>query len=676
MLSDPACRTMPYWNAMFLAPPTRPWVALAAVALATWGGACADEASAPIAAGDSPSVETGASSSAKVSDAPVVELAQFVASWDPRTSALSFALDAPAIDASALRGVPQALYCERRLTSGRPDTFGLATLSGSIGYTPSECGLPDEFPYSSTGAFCATVAVTSYFGERVDAVYAEVTGVVPDTGYSGYRFPFGTGVDPTTVVAGANQPSDAAGGLWAYGAIEPGETVAVPWVLQYEPGPPFWISGRVVAVVPERINGVDDNCDGDVDEPPYADGEGCADGAACLSGYCEAGLCVSSPTTCPPDTWGPTCTPCNCDDGQFCNGVEACDADLGCQAGVAPSVDDGVACTVDACIESTDTIEHAPSDALCDDGNACTADLCDVFGGCSNALVPDGDPCTGCIGGACACRSGACVSGEPDGFVRIEAGSFIMGVPDDELGRYGGATQHPVTLTQDFYLQETEVTQAEWQALMGTNPSTFRGCPTCPVETLNWWEAVSYANARSEAEGLPACYTLSGCDPVPPGNDMECEGVTVNAPDGNPYACTGYRLPMEAEWEYAARAGTTTATYAGNLTATDCTDRTLPPIAWFCGNAGDRSNPVGTKQPNAWGLYDMLGNVYEWTWDRNGAYPTAATDPTGSETGGARVNRGGSWRYNSRYVRAGYRSWWGPGFRFIEIGFRLAKSAP
>ena len=606
--------------------------------------------------------------------APVVELGHFVGSWDPLTEAFTLALEEPAGGAVTLRDVPQALYCERRITSGRPDTFGLNTLPGTLGFTPTECGLLDEFPYSATGTFCATIAVTSYFGDRVDAVYAEITSVVPDTGYNGYAHPFGTGADPSTVVAGANQPSSAGGGLWAYGALEPGETVSVPWVLQYEPGP-FRFSGRIVAAVPERMNGIDDNCDGVVDEAPYADGEACTDATECFGGYCDesTGTCVSS---CPSATWGPSCTACNCDDGLFCNGEETCDSELGCQAGVAPLVDDGVACTVDTCDESSDTVENAPSNALCDDSNACTADSCDVFGGCISVNVATGTACTGCVGGGCVCDAGSCVSGVPAGFVRIEAGTFTMGSPSGELGRFSNEAQHSVTLTRAFYLQATEVTQEQWQSLMGNNPSNRGGCPTCPVERVNWWEAVAYANALSASEGLPACYTLTGCGAVTPGNDMECSGVTVTAAGGDPYACTGYRLPTESEWEYAARAGTTTATYAGNLTATDCSDTTLLPIAWFCGNSGNQTQPVGGKVANAWGLYDMLGNVWEWTWDRYATYPSTATDPTGATGGSDRVGRGGSRGYNALGTRAADRGSSTPGGRFSDLGFRPARTAP
>ena len=297
----------------------------------------------------------------------------------------------------------------------------------------------------------------------------------------------------------------------------------------------------------------------------------------------------------------------------------------------------------------------------CDDGDASVPTASDFD--CDGVLAEDDCDDTDAATGPC-------------GFVRIEAGTFTMGSPSGELGRDSDETQHSVTLTRDFYLQTTEVTQAQWQRLMGNNPSRFSGCADCPVETVNWWEAVAYATALSAAEGLPACYTLTGCGGVLPGNDMECSGVTINAAGANPYDCEGYRLPTESEWEYAARAGTTTATYAGNLTSTSCSDSTVLPIAWFCGNSDDVTQPVGGRQPNAWGLYDMLGNVWEWTWDwLLRTYPSTATDPTGATGGSSRVRRGGSWYNLARDARAADRGDDTPGVRDHNMGFRPARTA-
>ncbi|MBI5545050.1 MAG: formylglycine-generating enzyme family protein, partial [Deltaproteobacteria bacterium] len=264
-----------------------------------------------------------------------------------------------------------------------------------------------------------------------------------------------------------------------------------------------------------------------------------------------------------------------------------------------------------------------------------------------------------------------------EGFVWIAPRTFMMGSPSSELGRSGMEEQHQVTLTRGFYLQEKEVTQGQWQALMGNNPSTFSSCGTdCPVERVNWWEALAYANAVSTSHGLAECYTLTGCTRTP-GNDMECSGVTVNAAGGDPYQCVGYRLPMEAEWEYACRAGTTTALYNGGITATGCNmDANLDAIGWYCGNAGNTTHRVGQKAANGWGLFDMSGNVSEWCWDWWGSFPGAVIDPAGPGAGTSRVDRGGSWSSYAQSARAANRHPDDPGSRYYFRGLRLARSLP
>ena len=258
--------------------------------------------------------------------------------------------------------------------------------------------------------------------------------------------------------------------------------------------------------------------------------------------------------------------------------------------------------------------------------------------------------------------------------VLIPAGSFTMGSPTNELGRGSNETQYQVTLTRSFFMQKYEVTQSEFQARMGYNPSHFSSCGgNCPVERVTWHEAAAYSNAVSRAAGLPECFTCTGS-----GTSVACE-VAAAYTGANYYNCLGYRLPTEAEWEYAYRAGTTTAFYNGGITNTSCSplDANADAIAWYCGNAQSKTHPVGGKQPNAWGLYDMAGNVWEWCYDWFGTYPTqAATDPVGAATGTARVRRGGGWDYLADVVRAAQRSVSTPTSRYYSVGFRVVRSSP
>jgi formylglycine-generating enzyme required for sulfatase activity len=264
----------------------------------------------------------------------------------------------------------------------------------------------------------------------------------------------------------------------------------------------------------------------------------------------------------------------------------------------------------------------------------------------------------------------------PEGYVVVEPGTFSMGSAPQEPGRSDAEAQHTVTLTRPFVMKKTEVTQAEWETVMGYQPSYFAGCETCPVEYVSWWEAIAYCNALSAAEGLAACYELDGCTEAGP--DFVCDSIT--AVGGNPLLCEGYRLPTEAEWEYAARAGSTTAFAGGefegepDLAACEV-EAALDTAAWYCANSGDEPHPVAGKSENAWGLHDTAGNVLEWVWDRYAPYETAeATDPWVDGAEGMRVLRGGSWSRVAAACRSAAREGLDPAERDGDTGLRPVRS--
>ncbi len=269
----------------------------------------------------------------------------------------------------------------------------------------------------------------------------------------------------------------------------------------------------------------------------------------------------------------------------------------------------------------------------------------------------------------------------------LPAGRFRMGSPDDEPGRYDDETQHRVTLTEPFYIKSTPVTQAEFAAQLGFNPSHFKHAGgDAPVEQVTWFDAIAFCNALSNREGLQPAYALK--------NERKDRDGSIESADVRllGLSAEGYRLPTEAEWEYACRAGSTTALYSGELTIRGDRDgRELDPIAWYGGNSGvsyeggyDSSgwaqkqqphsragtHPVGRKLGNPWGCYDMLGNVYEWCWDLFGKYKRVARDPLGPETGSWRVLRGGGWYGYARYCRSAFRYRDTSDNRGYYLGFR------
>jgi formylglycine-generating enzyme len=282
-----------------------------------------------------------------------------------------------------------------------------------------------------------------------------------------------------------------------------------------------------------------------------------------------------------------------------------------------------------------------------------------------------------------------------DGWCKIPAGCYVAGSPETEFGR--GLNTEPenvITLTNPFLIQEMETTIAAWKrhnfpdptgksARNETIPCTEEDCP---VNNVSWFEALAYANALSEKEGLPACYELKGCTGKP-GEELTCGGFALK--NLKSYDCKGYRLPMVAEWEYAARAGTRTPYYSEvePLRIEECHDEpALNEIAWYCWNTysspGKRPNttmPVGKKKPNNWGLFDMLGNSGEWCLDHqrgNNYGEQSVTDPGDpvEMASQSRTARGGSTIGAPVFHRAS-NMFGGPyNARAAGIGFRLVRT--
>ncbi|MCP4645048.1 MAG: SUMF1/EgtB/PvdO family nonheme iron enzyme, partial [bacterium] len=193
-------------------------------------------------------------------------------------------------------------------------------------------------------------------------------------------------------------------------------------------------------------------------------------------------------------------------------------------------------------------------------------------------------------------------------FRYVPEGTFEMGSPASEKERDDDETLHQVTLTHGFWIGETEVTQEQWQRLAVNNPSRFKDCgEKCPVENVNWYEALWYANALSKRAGFAPCYELSGCNGKNSGEDLECSTVTFKG-----LGCSGYRLPTEAEWEYAARAGTRTRFFWGDDPGYSLIGQyaVAHKIIELAG-----TEVVGSRPPNAWGLHDTSGNAWEWVED-------------------------------------------------------------
>jgi formylglycine-generating enzyme required for sulfatase activity len=246
-------------------------------------------------------------------------------------------------------------------------------------------------------------------------------------------------------------------------------------------------------------------------------------------------------------------------------------------------------------------------------------------------------------------------------FVLIPAGQFLMGSPESEKGRQWNEKRHRVIISKAFYMGETEVTQGQWEKLVGFNPSSFSKLgKTYPVDTVSWNECVEFIRVLNEWEHT-----------------------------------NKYRLPTEAEWEYACRAGSTTAFANGPITTMSCNEPepAIVNMAWYCYNSGlanpsrdFKPHPVKTRLPNKWGLYDMHGNVQEWVLDSckwrdfwrakvgvvTDTYQDNIVDPL-NKTGKHKIIRGGGWYQTSKYQRSAYRSYYKPGVKRNSLGFRIVR---
>ncbi len=430
----------------------------------------------------------------------------------------------------------------------------------------------------------------------------------------------------------------------------------------------------------------------------------CDDANPCTTDECRDGSCWHVPLVCDDDN---PCTEDAClgtADGGCAHDAQAAEYRACVPDGI--SQDDSGACVSGTCMPEPICLGDD-----CDDGDPCTIDDCAGDGCFHHYDGSHGLPCNiggprgegVCVESFCdfpqECGDKLCTSRETAGTCAQDClrNGFALiprGVMEPIRLHWHRPTVH---ITRPFWMKTTEVTRGEWKALMGADrdPSRLKACgDDCPVESLNWWEALAWCNARSAAEGYPECFTLEGCNGAAPGEGMECTGVEVNAKGGNPLLCEGYRLPTEAEWEHATRAGTSTDVYQGNFSSGDYLE-VLGPIAWFgenslasyeggwpCGPDDEHTcgpQPAGTKEPNGWGLHDSTGNVWEWVWDwyaddYSERRPNRDYDPAGPASGHYRIFRGGHWGSSYWNCRAGERFRHAPEGSGPRLGFRPARS--
>lgn len=417
----------------------------------------------------------------------------------------------------------------------------------------------------------------------------------------------------------------------------------------------------------------------------------------------EQGQCVCLPECkgreCGPDPICPESSCGSCDENYECDsygqcqcvpqcGNRVCGPDPICGHSCGPCAHpntcnaQGQCICVPKCLDRVcgpDPVCPASSCGTCTHPKRCNANgqcVCEPECG-ARQCGPDpvcGQSCGNCpSNGFCDTSNGRCMP-QTVGFCindwcLIPAGNDMIGAPNgDDKATNSEVPQHEVWFTRSYYIKQTEVTQGEWKSLIGNNPSYFRSCgDDCPVERVNYYDAVYYANALSTSEGLETCYTLSGCSGSA---GVNLSGCTVTFKG---LGCKGYRLPTEAEWEHALR-----ARYPGKILCDNPLDR----CAWYDDNSSNQTHPVSLKWPSEWGLRDATGNVREWVYDwfKNDYYTdcfnNGCTDPTGPTQGHYRVVRGGSYRDASTYLRYSSRQPTTPNTRESYLGFRIVRTKP